>query len=342
MAERNRGQTTISPRGNRGRISASILSLLRSGQTQQAWQQLQDALRHHPRSPALHRLHGFLLEHAGQLPAALNAYRQALHLAPGDGPSHAALGAFLFRQAELPAAFSHYRAALQANDRGQTTISPENRGLSPVSVSPSEQHLWPLLAALAAAGIQAFPGSGTLLGLVRDGTLIPGDKDIDFHLPFAQLPRAAEYLHSNGWQRIPLLRGQINAQSWRSPAGLTLDLNALLPQADGSLLGGYWLQHPAHPWNRLLDYPSLELIRRNGPHGPYWWPREPERLLRARYGPDWMTPDPHFDSVVAAHNLRGFSLLTACHAVSRLYEHQLHGRHERARALRLAVTGRIW
>ena len=43
--------------------------------------------------------------------------------------------------------------------------------------------------------------------------------------------------------------------------------------------------------------------------------------------------DPDFDTVIAAHNLRGFAVLTQCYAFSRIYECWLQGRLRKAAAL---------
>ena len=69
------------------------------------------------------------------------------------------------------------------------------------------------------------------------------------------------------------------------------------------------------------------------PEGRIWALDEPEAWLAALYGPDWRTPDPDFDSTVAAHNLRSFSLLTQCYAFSRIYQKWLQGQLPKALAL---------
>ena len=43
-----------------------------------------------------------------------------------------------------------------------------------------------------------------------------------------------------------------------------------------------------------------------------WSVTDAQAWVAALYGPDWRTPDPDFDAVIAAYNLRGFALLTQC------------------------------
>jgi hypothetical protein len=60
-------------------------------------------------------------------------------------------------------------------------------------------------------------------------------------------------------------------------------------------------------------------VKATSPEGsPIWTLAEPEGWLRTLSG-DWRTPDPDFDTIIAARNLCGFSLMTQCYALGRIY-----------------------
>lgn len=63
-------------------------------------------------------------------------------------------------------------------------------------------------------------------------------------------------------------------------------------------------------------------------------PVNAEAVLTALYG-DWRTPDPDFDTVIGAKNLRDFSPLTHCYALLRILSRWQQGHLAKARALLL-------
>ena len=65
-----------------------------------------------------------------------------------------------------------------------------------------------------------------------------------------------------------------------------------------------------------------------------WSLVNPEDWLTDLYG-DWRIPDPEFDTVIFAANMKGFSLLTQCYAYNRLM--WLWKKGYLSKALRIAV-----
>lgn len=210
----------------------------------------------------------------------------------------------------------------------------------PQKVAPQQDLalLWRTLVQLAADGIQAFATAGTLLGLVREGCLLPFDKDFDIGLPWQELPAAMACLRRYGWCELQRSNGLSNPRSFVHPStGLALDLCAFAEDTgNGGCVGGFWMPGiPAH-WNRLTDYPALQLQLRDGPAGRFWALRDPQAWLAALYGPHWRIPDPSFDSSICAHNLRGFSELTQCYALLRIADTWHSGQLDKA--LRAALA----
>lgn len=305
---------------------------IHQGQLDKAWALLGSLAEMNPEHTVVRRLQGIVLTAADQHIQALTYYRAALALAPHDGVTLAAAGWSLQLLGQLPLAVQHYRAAL-----AEQCAKPLRVGTPPrkkFDSTRAEARLWSVLVELARVGIHAFATSGTLLGLVREGRLLHFDKDLDIGLPFAEIEAAATYLLQRGWYRATASLNMINPVMLHDGQGLSLDLCGFKVEPEsGITLGGFWLKDAPASWQRVTEYPTLNLHQQHRPEGAIWSVTAPEIWLATLYGPDWRIPDPNFDTVIAAHNLRGFSLLTQCYAFSRIYECWLQGRLHKAQAL---------
>lgn len=196
----------------------------------------------------------------------------------------------------------------------------------------AERRLWQVAADLRRAGLPAFPCFGTLLGLVRDGRLLPFDKDIDLAIWQEYFLAACQWLDAQGWQRACNTVAYDNYACFiDAQTGLTLDLSGLRREPEHRrITGGLWLYAHAPAWQRISRYPWFELDSRAGPAGEVCWPRPPEAVLGALYG-DWRVPRPHWDSTISACNLESVTLQVRFYALTRLVNLWLDGHCERAR-----------
>lgn len=310
----------------------AVMAQIAAGQHQAAWKSLQDLAQTHPHYAPIYRLQGGILQQAGNGALALGYFQQALALDANDSQSHTGVARCLQTLGRLPEALVHFREALrcQCQQPKHATAPPPP---APFDHRAAEDTLWQVLAQLAEAGIHAFATSGTLLGLVREGHLLPFDKDLDIGLPFAQMDAAAASLEASGWQRKINMHGMTTPQEWHGP-GVALDLCGFLPDpASGKVISGFWFQSPEHPWSRVTEFPDLRLQQRDSPYGKIWQLSDPEAILVPLYGAAWRIPDLSFDTVIAAKNLRGFSVLTQCYTFARIYSTWVLGQLNKARAL---------
>lgn len=189
----------------------------------------------------------------------------------------------------------------------------------------AETLLWTTCAQLADQGIPAFPYAGTLLGLVRNNRLLESDKDIDIAVWMESWGACCAALEQAGWVRSSMRIDYANYRDYIHPElGITLDVCGLQKISDQQITGGFALPGYSSEYQRISVFPSFDLVQRATEYGKVWFPRQPEIILTAFYG-DWRTPNPYWDTVVSALNLKHFSLLVRCYAYHRLVQNWLTG-----------------
>lgn len=246
------------------------------------------------------------------------------------------LGSVRWRQLKLPEAVDCFRdgvafATTQVWTHDKKPVTSKNY------FDPDQglELLWKTLAKLASEKVKAFAAAGTLLGLEREGGLLPHDKDLDIGVMLDQIGYADTVLKEMGWKRTDLGYRFTNFASYSDPASqMVIDLCGFTEEPKtGKLLGGFWLDGVPWEWQRVLEYPMpVRLESRDSPAGLFWHLADPDSWLTALYG-DWRTPDTEFDTTISAYNLRGFSLLTQCYAYSRILQNLLRSNIPRACSL---------
>ena len=278
--------------------------------------------------------HAALLRQLGCFEEAEAAWRQVLALVPDHPDALPDYGGLLQLRGDLPAALDVFRRALMVRLRQPSRLlsAPPRPSFA---TAENTALLWQTLAQLAEAGIHAFATSGTLLGLVREGGLLAHDKDLDLALPYGELAQAHDCLVAHGWMPDRMNRFFLTPHAYQHDGlGVTLDLfGVIIEPSSTAMVSGIWLKGLPWEWQRVSEVPGpirLRQIYQNA--GLVWALEQPEVLLEAIYGPEWRIPDPDFDAVIAARNLRSFSLLTQCYAFSRIYSRWQKGQLHKALA----------
>jgi len=304
-----------------------------------AWNVLQQSIVHAPQLADLRIDAVKIALRMGALSDARLHASHALVLAPEQAPTRHVVGLVQLRMGDLPTALASFREELRLllPSEGLPKVGEWSSPV-PFDYRANEVTMWTAAAQMAQAGVHVFPTAGTLLGLLRDGHLLPFDKDVDMGLPYGEMDAARECLLANGWVDFEPHSGLLNPRSFRHEAsGLLMDLCGYRTEAGSdSSVGGLWMEGVPDAWNRIVDFPPLSLRRITRPEGRVWTLAEPESWMQALYG-DWRTPDPHFDSVIASVNQRGFALLTQCYALLRLANQLRDGKLRNARA-----STRVW
>lgn len=176
--------------------------------------------------------------------------------------------------------------------------------------------------------------AGTLLGLTRDGDLLPGDMDLDL-ATIAPATSAGVVAALVGTGRFKQQRHRVDTGTFRAlvhqPTGLTVDITEY--QRDGNRFVSRWC-HPSGQVLRESTVPAFTpmLVDMPGLGRRLPMPDDPGAVLTATYG-DWRTPDGDFDTMVAAPNLTGYTDFLASVTAIRLVDCLLAGRIVAARRL---------
>lgn len=277
----------------------------------------------------------------GRHEQAVAHYRQALAGRPDYGIAHKNLGNALTENGQFDPALAHFRRAIelqferlqsQATDGIPFQPRPPR---PPMAVAAAHATLDCLRARLDAAGIPWCLLAGTLLGIYRDGEILPHDKDMDLAIP-AAIDRGLvlECLGASGEfeyrQRFRHWSEDTYSMSFvHVNQGTTVDLFFLHPDGEGHFIAG--VDHPARPM--LCRIRRFDFIPHAWRGRPWPIPSLPERYLEDVYGPRWRQPDPGFDTVLSNPNRLPQSIpLVLCYGYERLHDCLLEHHWRRALA----------
>ena len=190
-----------------------------------------------------------------------------------------------------------------------------------MNTSIAKEALHALHEAIEKLQIQYFLAFGTLLGIVRDGDLLPHDKDMDIGVPF-ELPRpqlfaALDRFGFECGQKDKLLNpNTYNISVTHKASKIPIDL-FFFKRTESGFVTGIDTKPVALTWS--FPYFKLEYCRWRD---KLWLiPHEPEVFLATTYGANWKVPDPYFDTVVSGCNRnRESDPVALAYAYTRMYD----------------------
>lgn len=183
-----------------------------------------------------------------------------------------------------------------------------------------------LLAArqrLAAADIPFFLCAGTLLGIIRNGDLLPYDKDMDIGVPWhIDRRRVLSALLADGvFQDANTQKHSDENRQWcisvtHTASPIALDVFFFRDDGDHFLCGFNHLPNPVLSRPRRFELSTWDW------QGVSWLvPTPHENYLADMYGSDWRIPDTDFDTVISSGcQLPSSWAIRRCYGYARLSE----------------------
>ena len=198
------------------------------------------------------------------------------------------------------------------------------------------------LTSLAARDCVAFAFGGVLLGLVRDGCLLPFDKDLDIVVPLNYFKRVCQLLKADGWKRCWVPVQADNFECFvDAETGITLDVFAYaFDQQHIKIVGGWWPCGLQREQGRLLEFLPFAPEIVNAADGRYWRIKNPESVLAQLYGEHWRVPDPMFDSTLESPALVNWTSYTRLWASLKLLEAWTLGNEARINRIQQLVRSK--
>ena len=260
-----------------------------------------------------------------RLEAAAADYARALKLNPAYALAYSNRANVHKELGQLEQALSDLQAAVGLKLE-QLKSSPLDRKVvaqKPMAVQDASGVLLELHTLLQENGIPFFLAYGTLLGIYRDGELLPHDKDLDVGLSWdCDREGLIRVLKQSGRYWIDPKSSNPNTYQFNFGVielrkGISIDFFFFKP-ADSYLLSGF--HHLPEPL--LWQFKHFEWGEIKYKDRVLGAPSDPEQYLVDIYGPQWRIPDPYFDSLVSGYNLtEGSRPISFLYAYSRLFDH---------------------
>ena len=155
-------------------------------------------------------------------------------------------------------------------------------------------YLASLLHQLYSENVPAAAMYGTLLGIIREGKILPHDKDIDLVCNLSDLPEVVTWFENNGYRNAHADIFE-NLRSYKhKTAGIIVDIFAAEDIGELSKVGFVPKGYRGTDWEYSEIIPKVEFEEYQFKGGLCLVPKNPKQMLCALYGNDWKTPDPDF------------------------------------------------
>ncbi|MBR7799112.1 tetratricopeptide repeat protein [Undibacterium fentianense] len=287
------------------------LGLMQQGKAQQSLDFFEKACEVFPSNPTmqLHRADALRANH--HVEEAARIYLQLIPMLKDSDHLLLNLGLALKDLGRFAESLHSIRNALRIqffklkSDGSQVLVSPKLFIPKTKILDPdlALQALGDVRRCLQDAQIEWCLYAGTLLGIVRDGALIEGDKDLDIAIHYdVDRDRLMQILMARHVFRVLPSRKMNNERPYMSSMSLVhqaskivIDCFFLRPDGDHHFISG--VEHIGQ--DVLARVRRFEFKQIRWKDASWSVPSEPEQYLQDVYGKDWRKPDPYFDTMIS-------------------------------------------
>lgn len=290
-----------------------------------------EAIKYQPNYPEAFNNLGVLLYEEGKREEGISCLEKAIALAPGDADSHNKIAALLKEDGKLEESIEHFRKGISA-----LMLQPLSKPPAPkqyMDVEVAHKALLELKRALDKEGFHFFLAYGTLLGVIRDGDLLPHDKDMDVGLPWEtdRIKLIGVLRNKYGFVRSDSPYNNPESDQWNisvvhRDTGITIDFFFFKKDGSDLISGIHHIPTPLY-WR----FTAFETVDHQYLGETWQIPNPPDKYLNEIYGFGWREPDPYFDSIISGLNRNPESLNVALtFAYNRLFDRIDRGEWKKA------------
>lgn len=290
----------------------------------------------------------------GLFEEALASCRHSLAIAPECWEAHVTMGTTLNAVGQFEPSLGSMRRAvalllqmyrnLDVPPRAESLDCSQSK--TPMRVTDAKEVLDVLRTRLDAVSIPWCLFAGTLLGVIRDGDLLPYDKDMDIALACdVDRKQLIQLLTADGEFRLAsrLNRGLQNSHIYdmcfmHARHHVTVDLFFLHPDGQDHFLVG--TDHPGQPV--LCRISRFDIGLRDWRDELWPVPIQHERYFCDVYGADWQQPDPYYDTTISNPSRIAEAIpFVLCYGYARLFAHLRNCKWQAAKAYCKQLRNRI-
>jgi tetratricopeptide (TPR) repeat protein len=244
---------------------------------------------------------------------AIAALKIALTKRPNSPVLLIAQSHLLSKQAQPKEAIAYARKAVENQFNSLKVSSTKlliDASRKPIPVNAAGDTLIELHELLTQLDIKYFIAFGTLLGIYRDGNILPYDKDLDIGLPWEidrqflinKIEKTDEWI-IKGHQYLKNLEIIWKFSAINKKTSIAVDFFFFKPEGNNLISGLSGLPTPLKWLFTQIEIGSIQFRNILLPA-----PLNPEQFMQEIYGNNWHIPDPYFDSVVSGCNLTDESI----------------------------------
>jgi len=299
---------------------------------QEAIRIINEALKLNPKELDLYMILGLSYIGIYQYDKAMKTAQKALDIRPNSSMIHHLVGEVYMKQGELKKALDSLHTSLNYYLRDLEKAKIINPPAISKYMNPQNAKivLKKVYKAFKEKNIDIFLSSGTLLGIVRDGDILPHDKDMDIGVDW-DVPRelVEEILIEIGFRMQNL---STKDKEWLvtgadKEMGVTVDFFFYKKLSDKTVYGFH-----GEPYPILWEFPHFELstIEYNGDQ--WLIPSPYEMYCRTMYGEDWTIPNANYDTIISSSNLvKESEPLAICYGIVRLIDNIKRSNYKKAK-----------
>ena len=263
---------------------------------------------------------------------AFEIANKALNIDPNSPKIYQLLGEIYIRKGELDKALDSLCHSLELylkNLKNTKIILPPSSAKY-MDTKNAKLALKKLYKIFTEKNMKIFLSSGTLLGIVRDGDILPYDKDLDLGLDWkVSRDLVKKTLEEIGFK---ISKRTQEDDKWLITGvdrknGVTVDIFFYKKLKDKIVYG-----FNGKPYPILWEFPHFELstIEYNG--DKWFIPSPYEVYCETMYGENWKTPISNFDTIISSSNLAKESKkLSICFGIGSLIDNIKRSNYKKAK-----------